>query len=298
MKTITQQELDAIITKHELALEGDLKGQLARFIEMDLSGLDFSGRDLSYAVFKNVRLERASFARAKFIKSQFYNVNIINTECRKVSFKESNFYCTAFFNSTCSESDFTLARFYECEFKSTYYIKTIFDYARFSYANIKNCDLSQASFIRTSFCSTWSFEHNKCYGSNFTSADFHNNIINITSNFYDELTTGFALACPEEGSFIGYKKAQGYVIKLLILEDALRSSATSRKCRCSKAKVLGIYNQKRVLSKRKNIASNFDSNFVYSVGKIVQVSNFDTNRWNECSTGIHFFLTFDEAVKY
>ena len=44
--------------------------------------------------------------------------------------------------------------------------------------------------------------------------------------------------------------------------------------------------------------SSRDSNFLYIVGEIVKVDNFDTNRWNECSTGIHFFLTKREAELY
>lgn len=57
---------------------------------------------------------------------------------------------------------------------------------------------------------------------------------------YDESTVMLAMACPEKGAFIGYKKAAGYIIELLILDDARRSSATSRKCRCDKAKVISI----------------------------------------------------------
>ena len=38
--------------------------------------------------------------------------------------------------------------------------------------------------------------------------------------------------------------------------------------------------------------------FNFKVGEMVEVKDFDENRWNECSTGIHFFLTREEAVKY
>ena len=49
------------------------------------------------------------------------------------------------------------------------------------------------------------------------------------------------LVCPEKGSFVGYKKCRdNLIVKLEIPEDALRSSAITRKCRCSKAKVLSI----------------------------------------------------------
>ena len=85
---------------------------------------------------------------------------------------------------------------------------------------------------------------------------------------------------------------------LEITEDAKRSSATSRKCRCNKAKVLGIYDIDHNLTNLNSISSDYDKNFIYNVGEIVEVSNFDEDRWNECSTGIHFFINFQEAVEY
>ena len=113
----------------------------------------------------------------------------------------------------------------------------------------------------------------------------------------DEHTAFYALQCPEEGSFIGYKKAHGYIVKLEILADAKRSSATSRKCRCSAAKVLSITTVDGS-EEVKEIASDRDSDFIYRVGEIVRVDNFDEDRWNECSTGIHFFITRREAEQY
>ena len=104
--------------------------------------------------------------------------------------------------------------------------------------------------------------------------------------------------CPDTGSFIGYKKASNMIIKLEITEDAKRVSATSRKCRCNKAKVLGIYDYECNLLEDKEVVSDRDKDFIYRVGEIVEVENFDEDRWNECSTGIHFFINFQEAVKY
>ena len=106
------------------------------------------------------------------------------------------------------------------------------------------------------------------------------------------------LQCPETGSFIAYKKANGYIVELKIPASALRSSATSRKCRCSKAKVLSITNIDGSKCHLTEINSNFDLSFIYKVGETVEVPNFDKDRWNECSTGIHFFITRQEAVDY
>ena len=111
------------------------------------------------------------------------------------------------------------------------------------------------------------------------------------------------ICCPEEGSFVGFKKALALdknievIVELEIPADAKRSSATSRKCRCDKAKVLSITDLSGIAEFQMAV-SFWDDNFIYEVGKTVVVNDFDENRWIECSTGIHFFITRDEAVNY
>ena len=106
------------------------------------------------------------------------------------------------------------------------------------------------------------------------------------------------IACPEVGAFVGFKKASGYIVELLITEDAKRCSATSRKCRCSKAKVISITKIDGSEADVTSVASNWDSKFIYTVGEYVEEPNFNDNRWEECSAGIHFFITRDEAVNW
>ena len=105
-------------------------------------------------------------------------------------------------------------------------------------------------------------------------------------------------ACPDFGMFIGFKKASGYIVVLEIPEDAKRLSATGRKCRCNKAKVIEIQNIDGTKANVTKVASGYDSNFVYEVGKTVSVDNFCEDRWEECSHGIHFFINRQEAVNY
>ena len=108
----------------------------------------------------------------------------------------------------------------------------------------------------------------------------------------------YPIACPGKGAFIGFKKAQGVIVELLITEDAKRCSATSRRCRCSKAKVLSLTNIDGTQFDGDSIPSSRDKNFIYKIGETVEVKDFDENRWNECSTGIHFFITREEALRY
>ena len=101
------------------------------------------------------------------------------------------------------------------------------------------------------------------------------------------------ITCPDTGSFIAWKSASGYIVKLEIPADAKRSSATSRKCRASKARVLEIQNKDGSKADVTEVKS--DRGGVYKVGEMVYPDEWDDNRWNECSHGIHFFVTRMEA---
>ena len=113
--------------------------------------------------------------------------------------------------------------------------------------------------------------------------------------------TGIQLACPEEGAFIGWKKAYKnqteYLVKLKIPQDAKRSSATGRKCRCDKAEVLETYTMDGKIFEEA-VYSGRDNHFLYEKGKTVSVDNFEECRWLECAPGIHFFITKQEAIDY
>jgi hypothetical protein len=109
---------------------------------------------------------------------------------------------------------------------------------------------------------------------------------------------GAYMACPTDGSFIGWKKASGYIVKLQIPEDARRSSAGGEKCRCDKAYVAEIQNTDGTKADIEAIHSNRGNNFVYTVGATVEVPDFDDDRWKECAPGIHFFIDRRVAVEY
>lgn len=106
------------------------------------------------------------------------------------------------------------------------------------------------------------------------------------------------MACPDTGTFVAWKKANGRIVKLEIPTDAQRSSATGRKCRCDKAKVIEIQELDGSPSELTEVASGYDCNFVYHVGEIAEEPKYDEDRWKECAPGIHFFINRQEAVDY
>ena len=108
---------------------------------------------------------------------------------------------------------------------------------------------------------------------------------------------GIAIACRSDGAFTAWKKLHnGAIAKLLIPENAKRSSATGRKCRCDRALVLAIYDRDGNAIESETSART--PGFVYKVGEHIVPDSFDDDRWNECSHGIHFFITRTEAEEY
>ena len=51
-------------------------------------------------------------------------------------------------------------------------------------------------------------------------------------------------------------------------------------------------------SEVKEVRSDYDKGFIYRLGETVCVEDFDDDRWNECSRGIHFFISRQAAVSY
>jgi hypothetical protein len=95
-----------------------------------------------------------------------------------------------------------------------------------------------------------------------------------------------------EGDIIGWKKCRnGVIVKLLIPKEAKRSHSFGRKCRAEFADVLEVIGDGPAVSSQKD-------DFVYEVGKRVTPDKWDDNWLEECSHGIHFFITRVEAENY
>ena len=163
--------------------------------------------------------------------------------------------------------------------------------ANLSEANLRVADLSNAN-LRSAY-----FLNADLRGADLRGAYLHNADLSGTKN-----VPFVPMVCPEEGDFIGWKKAKSnkdkVIVKLRIPSDAKRSSATTRKCRCSKAEVIAIYNLDGTVAGETTCHSDYDNNFVYEVGKTVEVTDFSENRWRECAKGIHFFISRQEAIDY
>ena len=161
-------------------------------------------------------------------------------------------------------------------------------------ANLRNADLRGSNLygadLRGAYLCDADLRGSNLYGADLRGADLRGADLRDAKGCY--------LSCPTEGSFIGWKKASGHIVKLRIPEDARRSSATGHKCRCDKAYVMEIQNMDGTKATEDTVRSDYDQNFVYTVGATVEVPDFDDNRWSGCALGIHFFIDRRAAVEY
>lgn len=179
-------------------------------------------------------------------------------------------------------------------------------------ADLYGADLGRADLYRADLCGADLSKANLCganlcganlYGASLRGANLYRanlrraNLCNADLRGANNIPF-IPMACPDTGTFVAWKNANGHIVKLEIPADARRSSATGRKCRCDKAKVIEIQELDGSPSELTEIASGYDRNFVYRVGEIAEEPKYDEDRWKECAPGIHFFINRQEAVDY
>ena len=94
---------------------------------------------------------------------------------------------------------------------------------------------------------------------------------------------------------IVYKKCDNKIVELELQKGSIVFSINNNKCRTNKAKVISIDNNYENGTK---ISSDYNKKFVYEVGKMVEIEDFDLIYNVECSTGIHFFFNKEDAKNY
>lgn len=285
---LSELELYNILILHSRWLAGHKDGHRADLRGADLSNADLSSVNLSYADLRGADLSNADLTNAVMQYAELRDANMSFSDLRHAIMNNVDFSCANLSHSNLSYADLSGSCLRDSDIR---WASLRFTNLRF--ANLNNTDLSNAdlgdAYIKY--------------------ADFSDAILLNTKN----MKRLVPLACPETGSFIGWKKCDNNtLVKLLIPKNAKRSSATGRKCRCDRAKVLGIYEIKHsatgehyankseliVRNSLEKTHSIFNPGFAYELGEWVQVPDFDEDRFRECAPGIHFFITIEEAISY
>lgn len=225
--------------------------------------------------FREALAARRAGERLSFVEKEIWDMDLSGTNLSNMDFTLSSFQNTVLDEVNFENSSVENALFDGCPMKGANFKNARMVTASFRYCDMRGCNIEDANL----------------FGAVLEFADLEG----IVSN---EGTQWFRLRCPEEGAFLGYKKCvNDRMVQLLIPADAKRTSATLPSCRCSKAKVLTI--------KTFDYTQNFDEawslvdeNFVYKKGEWVEVKNFNEDRWQDSTTGIHFWMSRAEAQAY
>ena len=292
---MTQNELNKIIENHQHYLNKDIDGwesMRADLSDKNLSGLNLKNANLREANFRNTNLSNsnlgdanlnnADLTYADLRKADLKKADLSRADLRDADLSEANLYRAFCLHTNLCRVDLSNAYLRDADLYSAFCC-----YTNLYGVDLRGADLREANLLRADLRKA-----------DLREANLRNAYLSGT-DLSENAKIDYPITCPETGSFIGYKKAiYGYIVKLQICEDAKRSSATTKKCRCSKALVLAIENMDGSDSGLQEIESHFDPCFIYRVGEIAEVYNFDDNRWNECAPGIHFFMDRQNAVEY
>lgn len=268
---INGKTLEEILENHLHWLKRDVDGW--KEMRANLDGADISNTDLRFANLKYAILNNVNFYKSDLRWANLSNTLLQYTNLSYADFREATLNNAYIFNSNLVHADFGEASFIGTYLAHSNLVSADFQGANLAWADLRNCV----------------FDNTDLRDCNFMYA-------NLRGSKY---VPYIPLQCPSDGAFIGWKKVNNVLIKLEIPADAKRSSATTNKCRCDKAKVLGFYDS--LGTEELDITELVNDEYEkckYIKGEMVYPDFFDEDRWNECSHGIHFFVNKQDAINY
>ena len=213
----------------------------------------------------------------------------------RLSFREKSFCNMDLTGWDLHNIDFTLSEFRDVVLDEVNLQNSSIENALLDGCPMKHVNLRRAN-MRTA-----SMRYCDMSGCHIEGADLFGAVLEyavLTGVTSDVETQWFRMHCPETGPILGYKKCfNDRLVQLLIPADAKRTSATLPSCRCNKAKVLTIKSFD-ASEEYTEAWSLVDENFVYRKGQWVEVPDFNEDRWMDSTTGIHFWMTREEAIGY
>ena len=246
------------------------------------------------AIRRGANLRDANLRDADLRDANLRDANLCNADLCDANLCGANLCGADLYGADLRDADLRGADLRDADLCGAYLCGAYLRGANLYGADLRGADLRGANLCGANQCGAYLCGAN-LYGADLRDADLRDADL-YGADLRD--AKGCYLSCPTEGSFIGWKKASGHIVKLRIPEDARRSSATGHKCRCDKAYVMEIQNMDGTKATEDTVRSDHDKNFVYTVGATVEVPDFDDNRWSECAPGIHFFIDRRAAVEY
>ena len=311
-KSIEKAELDRIMEEHKKWLADRNIGKRADLSGLSLCDMDLSGKDFSYANMEGVDLMGANLSGANLSHAYLRRAYLMKTDLSKATLVEADFSQARIYLSNLDEcvgdgALFVGSRICDCSVlkaslkKAGFLMADVYDNdfkgSDLEKANFAGADMDNTGFSDTILKNANLMFANRTYWSDFTNADMTGARTEAV-DFDPELIKGVkgldqSICCPEEGSFIAWKKCrEGKVVKLLIPEQAERKGNTRRSLRASEAVVLEIYDKEG--NPDTEAYGLYDEEFKYVKGEKVSAGEADYEHRGDVA-GIYFFLSRKEA---
>lgn len=232
-------------------------------------------RKMEYEELEQILNERKDNEKLELRDLEFDDMDLSDRDLHNIDFEVCMFCNVKLDGADLSESSVKNAQLDGCSLRGVN-----FQNAEMWGACMRGCDMTGCNIC----------------GANLYAAVLENAI--LTDVKADENTKWYRLRCPETGAFVAYKKCvYDRIVQLLVPADAKRTSSTYPACRCNKAKVLTIksFDETEEFDEAWSLV---DENFVYRKGQWVEVKDFNEDRWFDSTTGIHFWMNREEAMKY
>ncbi len=313
-KKISEEELKEVISKHALWLKDHNTGKRAELngyhIEnVDISGVDLSQADLSGSSFTKSKLIGTNLSEARLIGTVFMNVDMTDAVLDDVDLRNGDISHSTLIRMKAKRANFINCLMWDNDFTGSVlcascFIGTKLCDGKFIGADLSGCDLRCADIDYAHFDNAVLEEADlkwtdNSYWATFKNADMKN--VDLKGSPIDDKAVEGAknlfipMVCPEEGSFIAWKKCRdGKVIRLLIPEEAQRTGGSRESCRASEVEILNIFDGEKECEEAVCL---YDDEIIYHKGERTKdKEEFDPSLLHD-GTGIHFYITRAEAER-
>ena len=227
-------------------------------------------QNLNYANLQDANLRNADLRNADLQGADLQGANLQGANLQGANLHDANLQCADLWNADLQGANLRTANLQGANLQGAN-----LQGANLWYANLRNANLQDA---------------------NLRNADLRNADLQGADLQGANLPPFFT--CPQEGSFIAWKKISNKLIKLRIPAKAKRTSPlVGRKCRAEYCTILGIYELTGAKTNLKKIRGGY-KNDEYIVGQIFYPDRYDSDIRVECTHGVHFFITKEEAINY
>jgi len=280
---MNSNEITEMLAAHSLWFaSGGTFGECANLVEVDLQNADLASANLQNADLANANLRGANLANADLRDADLRGANLRDANLRNANLRGANLANANLRGADLRDADLARAIFDSADLRGADLAGALLARTDLRDADLRYADLDGANLEGANL------EGANLEGANLEGANLEG--ANLPQNWQ---------IVPRVGqSFTAFKKVRGeIVLEFLIPGSAQRtSSLIGRKCRANEALVVGVaYGDANNAGIYESL---YDLSFTYEIGKMAFEPSFDPDIRIECTAGIHFFLTKEEAIDY